>query len=264
MPPARATAARDDSRRRRRLVGLVFSRRRRRSAAGRCACEGVGRGSIQGDVRFAEVLRAMGAAGRDGRELDRGARQRRRCAPFDADLNHIPDAAMTAAVAGAVRRRPSTLRNIGSWRVKETDRIAAMATELAQARRRRGGGGGLPAHDAAGASARRRRDRHLRRPPHGDVLLAGGAGRRARCASTIRAASPRPFPSTSRRFAGSRRERGPGRSRSTARRPRARARSRSASRLRSGFTTSTAARCTGWWRSPRYEASRKQLPRRWM
>ena len=49
---------------------------------------------------------------------------------LDLDCNHIPDAAMTAAVARAVRDGPSTLRNIGSWRVKETDRIAAMATEL--------------------------------------------------------------------------------------------------------------------------------------
>ena len=49
---------------------------------------------------------------------------------LDADLNHIPDAAMTAAVMALFADGPSTLRNIASWRVKETDRIAAMATEL--------------------------------------------------------------------------------------------------------------------------------------
>ena len=50
--------------------------------------------------------------------------------PIDLDLNHIPDAAMTAAVAALFARGPSTIRNIASWRVKETDRIEAMATEL--------------------------------------------------------------------------------------------------------------------------------------
>jgi 3-phosphoshikimate 1-carboxyvinyltransferase len=49
---------------------------------------------------------------------------------IDADFNHIPDAAMTIAVLALFADGPSTLRNIGSWRVKETDRIAAMATEL--------------------------------------------------------------------------------------------------------------------------------------
>jgi len=50
--------------------------------------------------------------------------------PFDLDMNLIPDAAMTAAVLALFAKGPCTLRNIGSWRVKETDRIAAMATEL--------------------------------------------------------------------------------------------------------------------------------------
>ena len=49
---------------------------------------------------------------------------------FDLDMNLIPDAAMTAAVLALFAKGPCTLRNIGSWRVKETDRIAAMATEL--------------------------------------------------------------------------------------------------------------------------------------
>jgi 3-phosphoshikimate 1-carboxyvinyltransferase len=91
--------------------------------------EGVGRDSIQGDVRFAEVLEAMGAAVRIGEGWIecQGARPLR---PIDLDLNHVPDAAMTAAVLALFAAGPSRLRNIGSWRVKETDRIAAMASEL--------------------------------------------------------------------------------------------------------------------------------------
>jgi 3-phosphoshikimate 1-carboxyvinyltransferase len=97
--------------------------------------EGVGRASIQGDVQFAQVLERMGAAismGEDWIEATAGAeaRARGKLKAIDADLNHIPDAAMTAAVAALFAEGPSTLRNIASWRVKETDRLAAMATEL--------------------------------------------------------------------------------------------------------------------------------------
>src|SRR5262245_58051075 len=91
--------------------------------------EGVGRDSIQGDVRFTEVLERMGAKvsfGHDWIEASGGQPLR----AIEMDLNHIPDAAMTAAVLALFADGPSTLRNIGSWRVKETDRIAAMATEL--------------------------------------------------------------------------------------------------------------------------------------
>jgi len=91
--------------------------------------EGVGRGSIQGDLRFAEVLERMGAhvsMGDGWVEVSCDRRLR----PIDMDLNHIPDAAMTAAVTALFADGPSTLRNIASWRVKETDRLAAMATEL--------------------------------------------------------------------------------------------------------------------------------------
>ena len=91
--------------------------------------EGVGRASIQGDVRFTEVLERMGAKvafGEDWIECSAGGRLR----PIDMDLNHIPDAAMTAAVTALFADGPSTLRNIASWRVKETDRLAAMASEL--------------------------------------------------------------------------------------------------------------------------------------
>jgi 3-phosphoshikimate 1-carboxyvinyltransferase len=98
--------------------------------------EGVGRASIQGDVRFAEALNQMGAnmmAGENWIEVrglgHEGPRQDKLLA-IDADFNHIPDAAMTIAVLALFADGPSTLRNIGSWRVKETDRIAAMAAEL--------------------------------------------------------------------------------------------------------------------------------------
>jgi len=93
--------------------------------------EGVGRASIQGDVRFAEALAQLGA------RIDMGDNWIEASAPadgplkaFDLDLNHIPDAAMTLAVAALFADGPCRLRNIASWRVKETDRIAAMATEL--------------------------------------------------------------------------------------------------------------------------------------
>ncbi len=91
--------------------------------------EGVGRGSIQGDVRFTEVLERMGARvsmGEGWVEASGGQDLK----PIDMDLNHIPDAAMTAAVLALFASGPSVIRNVASWRVKETDRLAAMATEL--------------------------------------------------------------------------------------------------------------------------------------
>jgi 3-phosphoshikimate 1-carboxyvinyltransferase len=93
--------------------------------------EGIGRDSTQGDVAFADTLAAMGAivrAGDDWIEV-RGAG---RLKGIDADFNAIPDAAMTAAATALFADGPTVLRNIGSWRVKETDRIAAMATELSK------------------------------------------------------------------------------------------------------------------------------------
>ncbi len=91
--------------------------------------EGVGKSSIQGDVRFADVLQQMGATLTLGEHWIEASSSGRLKA-IDADLNHIPDAAMTIAVAALFADGATTLRNIGSWRVKETDRIAAMATEL--------------------------------------------------------------------------------------------------------------------------------------
>jgi len=93
--------------------------------------EGVGRQSIQGDVRFADALETMGASITWGDNfIEASAPAGGRLKAFDLDLNHIPDAAMTLAVAALFADGKCVLRNIASWRVKETDRIAAMATEL--------------------------------------------------------------------------------------------------------------------------------------
>ena len=93
--------------------------------------EGVGHSSIQGDVRFTEVLERMGATVRvSDNWIEASAPAASKLAPLDADLNHIPDAAMTAAMLALFADGTSVLRNIGNWRVKETDRLAAMATEL--------------------------------------------------------------------------------------------------------------------------------------
>jgi 3-phosphoshikimate 1-carboxyvinyltransferase len=98
-------------------------------AGGPVRVEGVGRDSIQGDVRFAEALEQMGATVTRGDNWIE-ATSNGVLKAIDADFNHIPDAAMTIAVAALYADGTSTLRNIASWRVKETDRLAAMATEL--------------------------------------------------------------------------------------------------------------------------------------
>lgn len=92
--------------------------------------EGLGRASIQGDIRFLEAVERMGAhidSGPNWIEVRRGAWPLR---ALDMDCNHIPDAAMTLAVMALYANGPTTLRNIASWRVKETDRLTAMAVEL--------------------------------------------------------------------------------------------------------------------------------------
>jgi 3-phosphoshikimate 1-carboxyvinyltransferase len=106
-------------------------------AGGPVRVQGVGRASLQGDVAFARVLEAMGATiamGEDWIEASRAARDAGgKFVPleaFDLDLNLIPDAAMTAAVLALFANGTSRIRNVASWRVKETDRIAAMAAEL--------------------------------------------------------------------------------------------------------------------------------------
>jgi len=93
--------------------------------------EGVGSDSIQGDVRFADALALMGAQIAVGPNwMEARAPADGKLKAIDLDCNHIPDAAMTLAVAALFAEGTTTLRNIASWRVKETDRIAAMATEL--------------------------------------------------------------------------------------------------------------------------------------
>jgi 3-phosphoshikimate 1-carboxyvinyltransferase len=93
--------------------------------------EGVGRDSVQGDVRFADALALMGAQIEMGTNwMEARAPKSRRLRAIDLDCNHIPDAAMTLAVVALFAEGTTTLYNIASWRVKETDRIAAMATEL--------------------------------------------------------------------------------------------------------------------------------------
>ncbi len=96
----------------------------------RIRIEGVGADSIQGDIRFVEAAQAMGAivtSGPNHLEIRRGAWPLK---AVDLDCNHIPDAAMTLAVMALYADGTTTLRNIASWRVKETDRIVAMANEL--------------------------------------------------------------------------------------------------------------------------------------
>lgn len=95
---------------------------------GKVKVYGVGKDSVQGDIRFADVLENMGAKiswDRNFIEVE-GAKLK----AVDMDMNHIPDAAMTIAVAALFAEGTTTIRNIYNWRVKETDRLAAMATEL--------------------------------------------------------------------------------------------------------------------------------------
>ncbi|EOM1328657.1 3-phosphoshikimate 1-carboxyvinyltransferase [Enterobacter hormaechei] len=89
---------------------------------------GIGRNSVQGDIRFADVLEKMGAVvtwGDDFISCTHGELN-----AIDMDMNHIPDAAMTIATAALFAKGTTTLRNIYNWRVKETDRLFAMAIEL--------------------------------------------------------------------------------------------------------------------------------------
>jgi 3-phosphoshikimate 1-carboxyvinyltransferase len=94
--------------------------------------EGVGAASMQGDVAFADVLRSMGAEVEVGDDWIEARRDT--AGPplrgLDVDLNAIPDAAMTLATTALFAQGPTRIRNVANWRVKETDRIAAMATEL--------------------------------------------------------------------------------------------------------------------------------------
>jgi 3-phosphoshikimate 1-carboxyvinyltransferase len=89
---------------------------------------GIGKKSIQGDIQFVDVLEKMGAVvewGDDFVSVSKGELH-----AIDMDFNHIPDAAMTIATTALFVEGTTTLRNIYNWRVKETDRLYAMATEL--------------------------------------------------------------------------------------------------------------------------------------
>lgn len=95
---------------------------------GRVEVKGLGRESLQGEARFATVLERMGAGveyGRDSIAVSRG-----RLKGVEADMDEMSDTGMTLAMAALFAEGPTVIRNIGNWRVKETDRIAAMAAEL--------------------------------------------------------------------------------------------------------------------------------------
>lgn len=92
---------------------------------------GIDANSIQGDIAFVHELENIGAQvswGKQFIEISRSSDQE--ILPFDIDANHIPDAAMTLAIIALACKKTCRIRNIASWRVKETDRITAMATEL--------------------------------------------------------------------------------------------------------------------------------------
>ncbi|NMH61078.1 3-phosphoshikimate 1-carboxyvinyltransferase [Alteromonas ponticola] len=95
---------------------------------GKVTVTGIGSNSIQGDIRFADVLEQMGAQvewQEESVSVTKGALN-----GVDMDMNHIPDAAMTIATTALFAQSPTTIRNVYNWRVKETDRLHAMATEL--------------------------------------------------------------------------------------------------------------------------------------
>ncbi|MGF1807936.1 3-phosphoshikimate 1-carboxyvinyltransferase, partial [Aliivibrio sifiae] len=89
---------------------------------------GIGKKSIQGDVQFADALAAMGADIEWGD--DYVIARKGELKAVDMDFNHIPDAAMTIATAALFAQGTTSIRNVYNWRVKETDRLTAMATEL--------------------------------------------------------------------------------------------------------------------------------------
>ena len=96
---------------------------------GKVRVTGIGKNSIQGDIRFADVLEKMGAKitwGDDFIEAENVGELQ----AVDLDMNQIPDAAMTIATAALFANGKTAIRNIYNWRVKETDRLTAMATEL--------------------------------------------------------------------------------------------------------------------------------------
>jgi 3-phosphoshikimate 1-carboxyvinyltransferase len=98
--------------------------------AGEVTVSGVDFNSIQGDVKFADELKALGVIIQAGNNTITAIKSVEKLKGFTLDCNHIPDAAMTLAILALFAEGTTTLKNIASWRVKETDRISAMATEL--------------------------------------------------------------------------------------------------------------------------------------
>lgn len=99
-------------------------------AGGSVKVTGVGKNSIQGDIEFARILELMGAKIEWGNDYIKATKNNLN--GIDVDLNLIPDAAMTIAVAALFAKGPTRIRNIYNWRIKETDRLAAMAKELSK------------------------------------------------------------------------------------------------------------------------------------
>ena len=98
--------------------------------AGEITVHGIGKNSVQGDIQFLDTIERMGAA---VSRADQSITVRRgELRGVEVDLNHIPDAAMTVAVMALFADGPTTIHNVYNWRVKETDRMTAMATELAK------------------------------------------------------------------------------------------------------------------------------------
>ena len=139
---------------------------------------GLGSESLQGDARFADVLRKMGCA------VSQSEHETTLVGPpslqgVDADLGDMPDCAQTLAVAALFAVGETTIRGIHTLRVKETDRVAALQTELTKLGADvsvHGEGGGRPRlgdDDHAADAAEAGEHRHLRRPPHGDELRPG-------------------------------------------------------------------------------------------
>jgi len=89
---------------------------------------GIGKKSVQGDIQFADALQAMGANIEWGDDYIKASKGKLKA--IDMDMNHIPDAAMTIAVAALFAEGTTKITNVYNWRVKETDRLYAMATEL--------------------------------------------------------------------------------------------------------------------------------------
>lgn len=111
-------------------LGAVATRTQDQNGLKTITIEGVGADSIQGDIRFIEAATAMGARVTSGPNWLEVSNARWPLQAIELDCNHIPDAAMTLAVMALYANGTTRLTNIASWRVKETDRIAAMATEL--------------------------------------------------------------------------------------------------------------------------------------